>query len=230
MTGPTRAEVLGDLLHVINADYGLALTVEYTICPSCNGEGMVLAYTEEDPEKTTECTTCKGEGRLEDEVVNFSKIPPAIRKCITGFKTGPRGRIIPEMRNKDKAKSELIKAISNGWNANFARDQYGGDAPADAVHGRMPEGVDPLSKEGLLIAYARIARDGDPAQAMTALNQIAKLQGYITEDDEAADNTPVSPAQVQELFDLALKNKGHALPAAADPEPEVLPDVADPTP
>lgn len=217
MIGPTRAEVLGDLIQVLRADYGSAITVEHTTCHDCNGEGAVLAETEDDPEKTNVCHTCKGEGRLSDEVVNFASMPPEIRRCITGFKTGPRGRILPEMRSKDKAKAELIKAISNGWSGSFARDAFGADAPpVDTAHGQMPEGVDPLSKEGLLHAYARIARDADAQTALTALNNIAKLKGYITEDDEAADNTPVSPEQVQKLFDLALQNRGHALPAAAD--------------
>jgi hypothetical protein len=227
---PVRAEVVRDLLDVISADYVKGVVKEPVPCPECGGEGVRVYDVkaklrkkqvdralstwgdedappqEDETDKVEPCGMCKGEGHILMEAFDFSALPKKSRQYVTGFKTGPRGMLIPEMRNKDKAVAELIKAISAGWvtAADFKRDQYGNDVNEEDV----------TTKEGLIAAYTKIALTADPATAMNALNQISKLKGFLTEDDDSIDSQPVTMQHIQGFFNGLLQNRGHQLPPA----------------
>lgn len=231
LKNPVRAEVVRDLIEVIGADYSKAVVKERVICPDCGGEGVRVYDVKqgmnkrrldralnsfgaddlppEEPEETDrveECVICKGSGYVEMESFDFGNIPARIRKHVTGFKAGPRGMLLPEMRNKDKAVGELIKAMAAGWvtQADFKRDAYGNDSTTE------PEDI--TSKEGLIAAYEKIARTADPVTAMGALREISKLKGYLTEDDNAIDSQPLTMGNIQGFFNELLTNRGRALP------------------
>lgn len=229
---PVRAEVVRDLIEVIGADYSKAVVKEHVSCPECGGEGVRVydvkaglrkkqaeralnqwgsdePYAPEDPEETDrveQCAVCKGAGYVEMGTFDFANIPARIRKHVTGFKAGPRGMLLPEMRNKDKAAGELIKAMAAGWvtQADFKRDAYGNDSTAE------PEDI--TSKDGLIAAYEKIARTADPVTAMGALREISKLKGYLTEDDNAIDSQPLTMSNIQGFFNGILQDRGRALP------------------
>lgn len=230
---PVRAEVVRDLIEVIGADYTKAIVKERVICPDCGGEGVrvydvkqgmnkrrvdraLSTWGSDEPDAPEEeveetdrvepCGICKGNGYVEMESYDFKSMSAKTRKHVTGFKAGPRGMLIPEMRNKDKAVNELIKAISAGWvtQADFKRDAYGNDA--------VPDAEDITSKEGLIAMYEKIARTADPVTAMGALKEISKLKGYLTEDDDAIDSQPLTMGNIQGFFNGLLQSRGHNLP------------------
>lgn len=203
MRGATRAEVVKDLIDIIKADYTSAVVKRKITCPDCNGVGFHVADTSEESDKIGNCATCDNSGSVETDDYDFEAIPQKMRKYVNGFKVGPKGKLLPDMRSKDKAATELIKAISAGWCTTFKRDAYGADAPADA---------DPLSKDSIITAYMRIAADGDHATAMAALREISKLKGYLTDDDKAADAEALGMGDVQMFFNNLLISKGHTLP------------------
>lgn len=231
---PVRAEVVRDLLDVIGADYAKGVVKEHISCPECGGEGVRVfdvkaglrkkqaeravstwgdeggyenAPPKEDVTDHVEtCAICNGEGTIVMETFDFNALPKKSRQYVTGFKAGPRGMLLPEMRNKDKAVGELIKAISAGWvtAADFKRDQYGNDAAAEDI----------TTREGLIEAYRKIAETADPATAMNALKEISKLKGFLTEDDDSIDSQPVTMLNIQGFFNGLLQNRGHKLPPA----------------
>lgn len=202
MKAATRAEVLADLMSVLKADYTKAVSKKRITCPDCNGVGF---HVEGDDDKVGNCATCSNLGNIETDEYDFAHIPSDMRKFVTGFKVGPKGKLLPDMRSKDKAATELIKAISSGWCTTFQRDAYGGDA------------ADPLSKDSIIASYAHIAASSDPATAMTALREISKLKGYITPDDEAADNSALGTHDLQAFFNGLLTKRGHELPPGVGP-------------
>lgn len=197
MKGATRAEVLADLIAVIKTDYNQVISKRDITCPDCNGVGF---HVEGEDDKVGNCATCANTGKVTVEHYDPEAVPDDLRPYVTGFKVGPRGTLLPDMRSKDKAAAELIKAISNGWCNTFQRDAYGGDAS------------DPLSKDSIIASYAQIAAGSDPTTAMAALREISKLKGYLTPDDEAADNKALNTSDVQGFFNALLTSRGHQLP------------------
>lgn len=220
-TGATRAERIADALAVHRADYNKVLVKKRITCPDCAGSSAKIQVQDTDEEtdkvSVTPCATCENSGAIEVEEYDADRVPASLRKYVQGFKVGPRGKLIPEMRSKDKAATELIKMISAGWSTTFPRDAYGGDAPGG-------EPVDPLSKEGIIGAYARIAQDADPSTAMAALREIAKMKGYISPDDGATDNQALGAQDIQGFFNALLQSKGHSLPQQANVEAESADD------
>lgn len=217
MAGPTRAEAVLDLIKVVGADYSRALTRKRSTCLDCNGSGVHVADTKEESDNVVTCARCSGAGYEEMDEFDATLMPDNLRPFITGFKTGGAGRILPEFRAKDKAAAELMKAIGNGWGAEFPRDAYGGDAPAH---------VAPIdSKDAIIAHYERIAVSSDPNLAMAALKEISKLRGYLTEDDETIDTKAITASDVAGLMNLALKRNPHARMApGSDAEvEEILP-------
>lgn len=218
MAGPTRAEAVLDLIQVIGADYSRALTRKRSTCLDCNGSGVHVADTKgpqgEDDQVVT-CARCSGAGFEEMDEFDATLMPDNLRPFVTGFKTGGAGRILPEFRAKDKAAAELMKAIGNGWGAEFPRDAFGGDAPASAP-------ID--TKDAIIAHYERIAASSDPNIAMAALKEISKLRGYLTEDDETIDTKAITAGDVAELMNMALKRNPHAkLAPGTEVEEEPVP-------
>lgn len=199
--GPTRVEVIGDLIDVVQADYSRAITKKRSTCMDCSGAGIHVMDTDEGGDSTVTCARCNGAGYEEVDEFDNDGVPEELRPFITGYKAGFKGKLLPEFRNKDKAASELMKAISNGWLADFKRNAFGEDAPAE-------ETVD-LSRDAVILQYQRIAMSSDPATAMQALNAICKLQGYVDEDAEGVDNEPLTMGQLTEFMNRRLKANGH---------------------
>ena len=204
-SGATRAERIKDALDVLQADYTKAVVKRRVVCHECGGEPLEVKDTEEESDKVRVCGLCNGDGFVMADEYDFAAIPARLRKFVTGFKSGPRGMLIPDMRSKDKAADALIKMIGSGWTVDFPRDAYGADAPGD----------DGLSKEALIGMYAQVARESaDAITRMNALKEIAKLKGYLTEDDKTTDNTALAITDIQGFFNAILNSKGHNLPPA----------------
>lgn len=197
--GPTRVEVIGDLIDVVQADYTRLLIKKRSTCMDCMGAGVHVADSDENSDSVVTCARCEGLGYEEADEFDNSMVPEDMRRYITGYKLGFKGRLLPEVRNKDKAAGELMKAISNGWLADFKRDAFGADA--------APEPVD-LSREAVLAQYVRIAASADPNVAMQALNAIAKLQGYVNEEDEGLDNKPLTLEDVTAFMNEKIRKRG----------------------
>lgn len=198
--GPTRVEVIGDLIDVVQADYTRAFTKKRSTCQDCSGAGVHVVDSDKGADSVNTCARCEGLGYEQVDEYDNNSVPDDLRPFITGVKAGFKGKLLPEFRNKDKAASELMKAISNGWLADFKRNALGEDAPAEAP-------VD-LSREAVIAQYQRIALSSDPTTAMHALNAICKLQGYVNEDDEGVDNEPLTLGQLTEFMNRKLKASG----------------------
>lgn len=205
-SGATRAERIKDALDVLRADYTKAVVKRRIPCV-CAGDPIDVEDTEHETDKVRVCAVCQGTGYQELDEYDFAEIPKTLRKFVNGFKSGPRGTLIPDMRSKDKAADALSKMIGAGWTVDFPRDAYGADAP----------GVDPLSKDAIIAMYAQIVRESADANTrMNALKEIAKLKGFLTEDDQAADNSALAIQDIQGFFNDLLTRKGRSLPTRAD--------------
>lgn len=197
--GPTRVEVIGDLIDVVKADYTRAFIKKRSTCMDCMGAGVHVMDSDEGADSVNTCARCEGAGYEQVDEFDNENVPEDLRPFITGVKAGFKGKLLPEFRNKDKAASELMKAISNGWLADFKRDAYGADA--------QPEPVD-MSREAVLAQYVRIASTADHATAMSALNAIAKLQGFVAEDDNGVDNQPLTLEDVTAFMNAKIRARG----------------------
>lgn len=215
--GPTRAEAMMDALNVVHADYSRVLSKVVRTCPDCNGAGYVVGDKkvgdETDSDGLNHCYMCNGMGKYESSEFLPDCVPDELRVYITGFKTGPGGTILPDMRSKDKNADAVIKMLGNGWSSVFPRDAFGGDAPADAAR------ID--SKDAIIAHYERIAQTADATLAMAALREISKLRGFITEENDEIDIVPMDAVEVQKQLAAAF-----GLPAAPAGElpPEILPE------
>ena len=225
--GPTRVEVIVDLIDVVQADYTRAFTKKRSTCVDCSGAGVVVADTSEETDSVNTCSRCDGAGYEHFDEFDNAEVPDDLRPFITGVKAGFKGKLLPEFRNKDKAAGELMKAISNGWLSDFKRDAFGGDAAAEPP----PD----MSRQAVLANYQRIALSADPQVALQAMNAICKLQGFVNEDDNGIDNEPLTMADLQAAMNKRLRaaghrtadenvahSKGEALPVDAEDELEEL--------
>lgn len=194
MAGPTRAEMVLDQLSVIRADYNRILTKKRSTCLDCNGSGVHVADKQDETDSVVTCARCQGAGFEELAEYDPEFVPEELKPFITGFKTGGGGRILPEVRNKDKAAAEIMKALSNGWSSAFPRDAFGADAPGQV------EETPTTDKESIIKAYERIAAAADPATAMGALREISKLRGYITEENDEIDTVPMTAVDLQKAL------------------------------
>jgi hypothetical protein len=196
MAGPTRAEAIRDALMVLHADYTGVLTKQPANCPDCSGAGFVVGEKKEkgggtDSDGVHTCRACEGGGTVYLDSFDAEKVPDALKPLITGFKT-VAGQLVPEMRSKDKNADALIKMIGNGWQAEFPRDAFGADAPAEAK---------PLdSKEALIARYEKIAFSSDATIAMAAMREISKLRGFVDEEGENIDTKPVTAQELQRIL------------------------------
>ena len=215
--GPTRAETMLDALSVLRADYSRVFTKTVRTCPDCSGSGYVVgdkkSGDETDSDGLNHCFLCDGHGKYESEEFKAETVPDELRVFITGFKTGPAGTILPDMRSKDKNADAIIKMLGNGWQAEFPRDAFGGDAQSDGVR------ID--SKDAIIAQYERIASSADATLAIAALREISKLRGFITEENDEIDVVPMDALEVQRQMGVAF-----GLPTAHVGElpPEILPE------
>lgn len=206
MAGPTRAEAVLDAIGVIQADYNRVLTKKRSTCLDCNGSGVHVADKQDETDSVVTCARCQGAGFEELAEYDPETVPSELKPFITGFKTGGGGRILPDMRSKDKAAAEIIKMIGNGWCSNFPRDAFGGDAPG-AVE---PPATD---KESIIKAYERIAAGADPTMAIAALREISKLRGFITEENDEIDTVPMTAVDLQKALASHIASGNNAPPS-----------------
>lgn len=218
--GPTRAEAMLDALSVVRADYTKVMTKVTRTCPDCAGAGFVVGDKkargkeegDSDSDGVNHCYLCDGQGKYTTEEFDAEAMPDELRVFVTGYKTGPGGTILPEMRNKDKNATEVIKMLGNGWATAFPRDAFGSDAPAEGVR------ID--SKDAIIAQYERIAMSADATLAMAALREISKLRGFITEENDEIDTVPMDALTLQQQLAEIVGRPGRS----GDLPPEILPE------
>lgn len=126
MIGPTRAEVIGEQLDIINADYTRAVVKKKVTCEACNGHGDM--YRKE-TETYSSCDTCLGFGFIEIEDIDIDTIPENLKRHVKGFKMGRGGKLLPEFKDKDKAIVNLMNILGlNKQTLEITRNSYGQDA------------------------------------------------------------------------------------------------------
>lgn len=205
MEKPTRAEAVAHLLGVVKADYTSAVKKRKETCQDCGGLGVTFAKSKkgkggdasehdgESGDKVSHCHSCDGMGYVEVDAFDFETLDKALKPFVQGFKIGPKGAILPDLASKDKAADQLLKVIGLGWGDDFQRDKYGSDI--------RPAKIDLSTKEGLISYYeAIITGAGDPNVKMTALKEIAKLRGFITEENDMIDAVPLTAVDLQKAL------------------------------
>lgn len=126
--GPTRAEVLGELIEIVNADYTRAVTLKTVNCPDCDGHGEHVRKVGPEDFDYANCATCQGTGIIEMEDIDAKSIPDDLKPHVTEFKVGRGGKLLPVFKSKDKALVNLINVLGIAKQTlEVTRSSYGED-------------------------------------------------------------------------------------------------------
>jgi hypothetical protein len=98
---PIKADLVANLVTIINVNLAELITETVATCPTCKG----------DPDAAADCPVCNGLGLVETFRLDMDKLKqPEWGRMVEGFDV-KQGLLVPKVRSKDRAFAMLVKLL-----------------------------------------------------------------------------------------------------------------------